>query len=163
MKFRSIGTQLTLWYAAMASLSAALLFVAGYFLLENQLVRGLDQLISAEFKHIDARLGDDLNTLTSFEIDNRIRETTEYSSILFFFTISSPKAGILFNSTNLNGQVLPDVRGQRRFNADVPGVGELRIEEFVMGPFDVHIGTPLAQVREFPCVRNNPEKQADHD
>ena len=87
MKFRSIGTQLTLWYAAMASLSAALLFVAGYFLLENQLVRGLDQLISAEFKHIDARLGDDLNTLTSFEIQPYSRNNGVLINFVFFYDI----------------------------------------------------------------------------
>ncbi len=145
---KSIGARLTFWYALTATASLAFLFVAGYFLLENRLIQGLDLLNAAEFKHLEARLGKDVKSLTAAEIDKRIRETTDYAGVLFYFTIGVPKGEILFSSTNLNGAEVPDIPGQRRFNATLPGIGELRVEEFVMASFDVHIGTPMGHVRE---------------
>jgi signal transduction histidine kinase len=53
----------------------------------------------------------------------------------------------VFYSTNLRGLPIPDVPGQRVFNAQLPGIGELRVGEYILGPFDVTIATPLNGVR----------------
>jgi heavy metal sensor kinase len=83
-------------------------------------------------------------------IDARIRETTDYASVLFFITVDDPLGPVrpIFYSTNLRGLAIPDVPGQRVFNAVLPGVGELRVGEFILGPFDVTVATPLDNVRE---------------
>jgi len=57
---KSIGARLALWYAGAATLTMVGLFVAGYYLLENQLIRGLDLLNKAQFAQIRAHLGEDL-------------------------------------------------------------------------------------------------------
>ncbi len=145
---KSISARLTLWYAMTATSTLACLFVAGYYLLESRLISGLDLLNAAEIRQIQARLGTDYTSLTPEVIDKRIRETTEYASVLFYIEIDSPKLGILFRSTNMNGQAMPDVKGQHVFNVEVDGIGELRVGEFIMQPFDISIGTPLGQVRE---------------
>ena len=95
---KSISTRLTLWYALTATATLACLFVVGYFLLENRLVHGLDLLNEAEFKQIKARMGEDYETFTSKMIDARIRETTDFSSVLFYIDIENPKMGNLFRS-----------------------------------------------------------------
>ena len=41
---KSIGARLALWYAAAATATLAVLFVAGYYLLESYLIHGLDLL-----------------------------------------------------------------------------------------------------------------------
>ena len=41
---RSIGARIAVWYACAATATLALLFAAGYVLLERQLLRGLDLL-----------------------------------------------------------------------------------------------------------------------
>lgn len=147
---RSIGARLALWYAGAATLTLASLFIAGYYLLQIHLVNGLDLLNQAQFAQIRAHLGDDYAALNARVIDTRIRETTNYSSVLFFITIDDPHGPVrpMFYSTNLRGQAIPDVPGQRMFNAQMSGIGELRVGEFILGPFDVTIATPLSSVRE---------------
>src|SRR6185312_1912106 len=107
----------------------------------------LDLLNATEFGQIKARLGSDYPTLNGAIINERIRQTTEYASVLFYISIDSPKQGNLFRSKNLAGNPLPDVKGKRVFNGTIPGIGELRIAEFVLPPFDVSIGTPVGQMR----------------
>jgi heavy metal sensor kinase len=147
---RSIGARLALWYAAAATATLVCLFVAGYYLLKINLVHGLDQLNRAEFAQISAHLGSDYASLNDRVIDARIRETTDYASVLFFITVDDPHGPVrpIFYSTNLRGLAIPDVPGQHVFNAVLPGVGELRVGEFILGPFDVTIATPLDNVRE---------------
>ena len=41
---KSIGTRVAVWYGSAATLTLACLFVAGYLLLESQLIHGLDLL-----------------------------------------------------------------------------------------------------------------------
>jgi two-component system heavy metal sensor histidine kinase CusS len=147
---RSIGARLALWYAAAATATLVCLFVAGYYLLKINLVHGLDLLNRAEFAQISAHLGSDYASLNDRVIDARIRETTDYASVLFFITVDDPAGPVrpIFYSTNLRGLAIPDVPGQRVFNAVLPGVGELRVGEFILGPFDVTVATPLDNVRE---------------
>lgn len=144
---KSIGARITFWYALSATLTVAGLFIAGYVLLQNYIVRDLDLLNATEFRQIKARLGSDYPSLNREIIEERIRQTTEYASVLFYISIDSPIRGNLFRSKNLTGNPLPDVPMKHVFEGTMPGVGELRIAEFVLPPFDVSIGTPMSQVR----------------
>jgi len=147
---KSIGARLALWYASAATATLACLFIAGYYLLEIHLVHGLDELNKAQFAQIKAHLGTDYASLNAGLIDARIRETTDYASVLFFITIDDPKGAIrpIFYSTNLRGANIPDVPGKHEYNAVLPDIGELRVAEFILGPFDVTVATPLGSVRE---------------
>lgn len=145
---KSIGARLAAWYALTATATLAILFVAGYFLLQNNLIRGLDLLNAAEYEQIRSRLGPDPKSLDPSQIDARIRETTEYAKVLFYIDVHSPGTGTIFRSMNLDGKDIPDVKGKRTFNAFVDNVGELRVGEFILTPFEVTIGTSLGQVHE---------------
>jgi len=145
---RSIGARLTFWYAVSATVTLAILFALGYQLLESRLFRGLDQLDYVEFRQIHDRLGNDYRRLTSRVINDRIRETSEYASALFYIVIEDPGTGINFYSHNLRGQGIPDIKGKHTYNAVIPGVGEARINEFLEPPFDVTVATPTRALRE---------------
>lgn len=147
---RSIGARLALFYGAAATVTISVLLGVGYYLLQIHLVDGLDLLNAAEFEQVKAHLGNDYAVQNPSVIDRRIRETTEFASVLFFISIDNPgqQAGTIFYSSNLKGRPIPDVPGQRRFNAELPGVGELRVGEFILDRFDVTIATPLEPVRE---------------
>jgi two-component system heavy metal sensor histidine kinase CusS len=147
---KSIGARLALWYAGAATATSACLFVIGYYLLQSHLINGLDLLNEAQFAQIRAHLGNDYSILDSRLIETRIRETTDYASVLFFITIDDRSGPVrpIFYSTNLRGLPIPDVKGQHQFNAILPGIGELRVGEFILGPFDVTVATPLGNVRE---------------
>lgn len=144
---RTIRARLTLLYALSATITLACLFVAGYLLLESRLIHDLDLLNRAEFEEIRAHLGNDYERLTPAAIDRRIRETTQYASVLFYVNMHNRKTHDLFYSSNLNRQIIPDVPGQHIYDASVPHIGELRVAEFVLHGYDVTVGTPLAPVR----------------
>ena len=133
---RSIGARIALWYAGAATATLAVLFVAGYALLERHLLHGLDLLNDSEYQQIDALLGPDYSTLSAPFIEMRIRETTDLASTLFFIDIHRPGVGQVFRSSNLKGAEIPDAAGARAYTASVPGVGEVRAAEFNMAPFE---------------------------
>lgn len=145
---KKIGTRIAVWYALSATMALAMLFGVGYVLLKNYIFHDLDLLNRAEFKQLSARLGPHPKSLTTEIIDQRIRETANYGSVLFYINIDYPKHGMLFYSNNLDGRPIPDVPHKRIYNASVPGIGELRVSEFLLPPFDVTIGTPTRQMRQ---------------
>lgn len=145
---KSIGTRLALWYAGVSTATLICLFVAGYYLLNQHLIDGLDVLNATEFAQIKSSLGPDLDQLTPRVIEERMRGTAEVASVLFYVEIHGKTKGELFSSHNLAGHPLPDVPGQHQFTVDAPGVGEIRVGEFILGPMDVMIGTSLVQIRK---------------
>lgn len=134
---KSIGTRITLLYACTATTTAGLLFIAGYLLLETRLIRGLDQLNATEFQQLRGRLGADYASLTPKVINERIRESSYAASALFFINVDEPRTGMVFYSRNLNNRSIPDVKGKHIYNAEMPSIGEVRVGEYVMPPFDV--------------------------
>ena len=145
---KSIGARIALWYACAATATLAVLFVAGYALLDRHLLHGLDLLNEAEFQQIESRLGPDYSSLSAPFIEMRIRETTDFASTLFYIDIHRKGTGVVFRSTNLNGKNIPDVPGERSFTSVVPDIGEVRAAEFHMAPFEVMVATPLQPVRD---------------
>ena len=144
---KSIAARLAIWYALSATVTIAGLSAAGYFMLQKHLINGLDLLNAAEFQQIQARLGPAYRDLNQAEIDARIRETTDYASVLFYIDIRQRGGGTIFRSTNLRGRTLPDIHGQSQFIVSVDGIGELRSGEFLLPPYEVMIATPLKPVQ----------------
>ena len=145
---KSIGSRITVWYAITATVTLACLFVVGHYLLENYLIHQLDALNEAQFNQLKHALGQNYETLTPASIEERIREVTESASSLFFIDMHGPMTNRFFRSHNLRGQTIPDLPGERVWVADVSGIGELRVAEFLLPPFEVMVATPLGPVRD---------------
>jgi signal transduction histidine kinase len=145
---KSIGSRITVWYAVTATTTLACLFVAGHYLLENHLVHQLDTLNETQFKQLKYALGANYETLTPPTIDDRIRETSESASSLFYIDMHGPMTNRFFRSSNLRGQTIPDIPGERVYTVDVNGIGELRVGEFLLPPFEVTVATPMTPVRD---------------
>ncbi len=145
---RSIGARLTFWYALSAAATLSILFLLGYQLQAAQLIRGLDTISFATFGQLKARLGSDYANMDSVTLRRRLQETTEYSSALFYIVVENPKTGSRFASENLKGRQIPDIRGRRSYDAPIEGVGEARVNEYLLPPLDVTIATPTQPVRE---------------
>ncbi|MDB6126312.1 MAG: cusS [Verrucomicrobia bacterium] len=144
---KSIGTRLALWYAGVSTVTLIFLFVAGYYLLNQHLVNGLDLLNATEFEQIKSSLGPSPANLKPAEMEDRMRGTAETASVLFYVEIHGKSKGVLFSSRNLAGRALPDIPGKRVFTVD-SGSGELRVGEFILGGLDVMVGTSFDQVRK---------------
>jgi len=153
---RSIGARLAFWYAVSATLTLAVLFLVGYSLLQSRMTSGLDELNAAELRQLEAHLGADYKRLDSRMMDQRIREVSESGSTLFYISVEQPKTAIKFDSRNLKGRHIPDVKGARSYSVQVAGIGALRVDEFLMPPFDVTIATSArpvaAAMREYVRV-----------
>ncbi|HUY83889.1 MAG TPA: ATP-binding protein [Steroidobacteraceae bacterium] len=146
MRIKSIGARLALWYAAAATATLACLFVVGYFLLQSYLIHGLDLLNQSEFRQIRARLGNDYRMLTPAVIDERVRDASNFASVLFYVDIHRHDQGTIFYSANLGGHSIPVVKGERRYEIRWGRFGLLRVGEFLLPPFDVVVATPATQV-----------------
>lgn len=145
---KSIGTRITFLYAVTLMLTLACLFVAGDYLLERYLVHQLDELNETQFKHLQATLGGDYAKLSASEIDERIRLATESASQLFYIDMHGPMTNRFFRSSNLHGLSIPDIAGESVYSAGVEGIGEIRVGEYQLAPFDVIVATPLAPMRD---------------
>lgn len=145
---RSIGARLALWYASVSTATLVLLFIAGYYLLQQHLVRGLDALNRAEFEQIKSSLGPDYAKLTRAEVEQRLRGIAEVASVLFYVEIHAKDKSLLFASPNLGARRLPDLPGEHRFDARLEDFGPVRIGEFFLGPMDVLVATSADQVRQ---------------
>lgn len=144
---RSIGSRLTLLYAFAATVSFAILSVIGGALLYARLIGGLDELNAAEFRQLKAHIGEDYATVDPEILEKRLTGINQYESVLFFISIHYPKKDeFLFSSSNLRGQQIPDIKGQRRFNAATPTLGSLRVNEFLLPPYDVTVATSAHSV-----------------
>ena len=131
-----------MWYALSATISFASLSLVGSRVLESRLIDGLDDLNAAEFRQLRAHIGPDFATVSPAVLEERLRNVNSYESVLFYISIENPKKGEkIFNSSNLRGQSLPDVKGKRKFSADALGLGPLRINEFLLPPYDVTVAT----------------------
>src|SRR5438309_6124274 len=100
---KSIGFRITLWYAITLTATLACLFVAGNYLLQRYLVTQLDELNESQFKHLRATLGEDYAKLSPPEIDDRIRQSIESASALFYVDMHGPMTNRFFRSSNLRG------------------------------------------------------------
>ena len=139
---KSIGARLTFGYALSATISFAILALMGSRLLEARLVDGLDELNAAEFRQLQAHIGPDYTSVSPAQLEKRLANVNSYESVLFYISIENPKTGDkIFNSSNLHGLPIPDVKGKRKFDGDAPGLGPLRINEFLLPPYDVTVAT----------------------
>jgi two-component system heavy metal sensor histidine kinase CusS len=120
----------------------------GHRLLESRLIHGLDQLNEAEFRQLQAHLGPDYKTLDSGVIESRLRDVSEYGSVLFYISIEIPNSDVNFRSRNLRGHEIPDIKGKRAFTAAMLGAGDVRVDEYLLPPFDVTIATSYRSVRD---------------
>ena len=145
---KSISSKITVWYAVTVTATIAGLFVAGHVLLQNYLIHQLDGLKEAHFRQLKSILGPNYETLTPAVIDQRIRESTESASSLFYIDMHGPMTNRFFRSNNLKGQSIPDIPGQRAYMAEVPGIGELRVSEFHLPPFDVTVAAPMTPIHD---------------
>ena len=144
---KSIGARLTLGYALSATISFALLSLIGGRFLEARLTDGLDELNASEFRQLQAHIGSDFASASPTVLEKRLANVNSYESVLFYISIENPRTHVtLFNSENLHGRPIPDVKGKRKFDGDSPGLGPLRIDEFLLHPYDVTVATSARNV-----------------
>lgn len=137
---KTLGSRLALWYSLVSTLTLFGLLGAGYYLLSQHLVRGLDLLNAAEFQRIKISQ----NALTMEEASDGLSG----ASLLFYVEVRDQAGGVLARSPNLGNHSLSELGGSDVATRSLPDLGELRIGKFLLGPQQVIIATPLKQVHD---------------
>jgi two-component system heavy metal sensor histidine kinase CusS len=144
---RSISARLAFWFTVAASTLFAILFGAGFLLLENHLIHGLDGLNASEFAEIKSHVFRDFDANDPQLVERRMRRPSERTASLFFIQIDNIRTGAIFRSHNLRGHPIPDHGTSHAYNVALSGIGELRVAEYTVDPLIIRIGTPVQGVR----------------
>lgn len=142
----SFTRQIALRFAALVTVTTALVLVAGGWLLEHEGTRNLETLHTLEFEELEDLVGPP-DRLTAAQVVERIRRDTEADAAVYYFQIHDPDGRVLFRSANLGETLLPDLTdAEDHWTATLPGIGEVRISEFSLGVWHLQIASPLEPV-----------------
>jgi len=86
---KSLGSRLTIWYVMVVTLTVVVALFVGRWLLERQLIRGLDLLNAAEFQEIVDRVEKKHQLMPDHEVLERITAHSKIDAPLYFFQLRS--------------------------------------------------------------------------
>lgn len=136
----SLTARLTAAFAIMSTLTLAAILVAGRWILEQQVIAGLDLLNQAEFEEIAAEIKDPFGP----EVIEALGEHALIDAPMFFFQMHDDAGEILFRSPNLGSATLPRTPGIEPHRTDeIAGIGPLRISEFSLASQHMQVATSL--------------------
>jgi len=144
---KSLGSRLTVWYVVvvMATMFGALLF--GHWLLNREMMKGIDLLNKAEFQEIPMRADAGSRDLSQAELLSRVAQEAKLDAALYLFQVRSANGDILFRSENMGTGVLPpNPSGIPTWTCNCESVGPVRVSEFREGPLKVQVASPLRSV-----------------
>lgn len=145
---KTLRSRLITYYSTLVTLTVALAFLGGFFLLKRHLLQGTDFLLQAEFQEIEARLAQLPRPVSTNELESAIGRHTMIDAPFFFFQVHDPSGRVLYRSSNLGSKVLPDLTPAKldRYTISLDDLGVLRVLEFDAGSLHVQIATSLNQL-----------------
>ncbi|HLP02290.1 MAG TPA: ATP-binding protein [Opitutaceae bacterium] len=146
---RSFALRLALGYALLTTLTVAVVLVAGRFIVEHQVLHGLDLLNDAEF----VELVDRFPAPATVPLDERtleiLREHTAIDSSMYLFQVLAPDGAVLFRSANLGPGVLPQPETLRtHYSTSAVPAGPIRLGNYTSGAVIIQVASPLEQTNE---------------
>ncbi|MBI5689125.1 MAG: HAMP domain-containing protein [Verrucomicrobia bacterium] len=140
---KTFSQRLTLRFAALVTVTTAIVLGVGGWLLDGQMLHSLEVLHEGEFRELRGLIGDAV--LTPAEVARRISHDAESDAALYFIQVHSDQGQVLFRSANLGNNVLPDLTGHDlHASFDLRGFGPVHVSEFHAGPLHVQVASPLA-------------------
>ncbi len=140
---RSFTFRTTLWFAALVTGILAVALAVGGWLLDRQVVRGLELLHEVEAEELGELLGNNAEMSTA-EIRERIEHDADSDAELFFIQVRDRDGMVRFRSENLAETVLPDwsQRGPH-WTYTLPGIGPVHVTGATEGPWVLQIASRL--------------------
>lgn len=140
----TLSSRLTLWYGLAVTLTVAIFLISGRFLLEDSYIEGIDLLNDSEFEEVSPRLLDVPHPITKEAAISAVLDHTEIDAALFYFQIGWSNDEPFFRSSNLGAYYLPEsVHGHRRITISDEHLGVIRVGEYRINGYDVHIASSL--------------------
>ncbi|MGY8717968.1 MAG: hypothetical protein ACKVI3_09325, partial [Verrucomicrobiia bacterium] len=119
----------TVWFALLVTVTIGAVLGVGGWLLNRQMIAGLELLHVLETKEMAELLGDDPG-ISDAEVRARLEHDADDDAELFLIQIHDTNGRIRFRSDNLGDYILPDLSGvDLHRTITVPGTGLVRISE----------------------------------
>ena len=147
--FRGFGGRMVFFYAAVVTVTTAVILGVGRILLQTPIIEGVDLHNRTEFAEIKAILDHQQVSEDLYELTRAIGPHVRRDAALFHFQIYSEDGLSLYTSPNLDGHELPlpeDVTAPR--TAEVDTLGPVRFAAFRYGPWNIVIGSPIAAIEQ---------------
>lgn len=143
---RTLTWKTTLRFAALVTVTTALVLAAGGWLLDRQMRRGLTILHEGEARELLGFLKGAAHTPEA--VRERVLRDSEGDAEWFFIQIHDEAGRVLFRSANLGTSMLPDLSpvGEREVRT-LPSVGEVLISEVREDGWHIQVGSPLTAER----------------
>ena len=142
MTTRTLTWKTTLRFAALVTVTTALVLAAGGWLVGRQMRRGLSLLHEGEARELLGFLAGAERTPEA--VRERVLRDSEGDAEWFFIQIHDDSGAVLFRSSNLGAAILPDLSpdGDRK-DVRLPGVGEVLVSEVREDGWHIQVGSPL--------------------
>ncbi|WP_221031398.1 sensor histidine kinase [Actomonas aquatica] len=140
---RTFTFRTTLWFAGLVTGILVAVLAVGGWLLNRQMIAGLELLHEVEAEELGELLGSD-GALSAAEIQDRIAHDADSDAELFFIQVRGRDGVVRFRSDNLEEAVLPDwsQRGVH-WTYQLPGVGPVRVTSMTEGPWHLQLASRL--------------------
>ena len=141
---KSLGSRLTIWYVLVVSATVILALLAGRWLLEAQLIRGMDLLNAAEFRELADRVENKRQMLPKNEVLERIAAHAKIDAPLYFFQVRDANGEVAFRSANMGDAIFPEnPAGKMNRTLSLPKLEDVRIGQFRIGDMHVQIAASM--------------------
>ena len=145
----SLGSRLTLWYAALVTVTLAAVLVLGNILLRLELTRSIDLLNAAQFQEIRNRVESDQLAKPEADFLEQISEHARIDAPLYFFQVRDAQGTVYLRSANMGRTVFPpNPARQRDWTFSAESSEAYRISSFAAGSYRVQVATSLQGTRE---------------
>ncbi|MFH1496261.1 MAG: ATP-binding protein [Verrucomicrobiota bacterium] len=145
----TLTARMTGQFALLVTTATAVVLAVGGWLLNRQMLRGLEALHTAEAKEL-FELIEKGEEGGGVQLGESIVQDTESDAALYFVQIHDREGRIVFRSENLGAVVLPDLTFANLHSTTVvSSLGAIYISEFQEGRWHLQIASPLAPLRRF--------------
>ena len=141
---KSIRARLIGGYVLVVAITLMIALMIGRWLLDRNIVAGIDLLNRAEFQEIENRTGADARANSESALLSEVRQHAELDEPLYYFQVRRIGGKVLFRSPNMSKAIFdPNPGNEPNFTAEVARLGSVRVSQFVEGPYQIQIGASL--------------------
>ena len=140
---KTFTQRVTLRFALLVTATTAAVLATGGWLLDRQMLRGVELMHEAEFQEVRGLIGDDPH-LSAGQLFERVKQHADNDAALYFIQVHTGRGEVVFRSPNLGANVLPDLSEKdMHWTFTLPEIGAVHISEFHGPLWHVQIASPL--------------------
>ena len=146
---KSIRARLIGGYVLVVTLTVLVVLAVGGWLLDRNIVRGIDMLNAAEFQEIHDRVKAAVTAGAEADLIQIVREHAELDEPLYCFQIRKIGGRVLFRSPNMGKEIfLPNALTAPHETVSIAHLGTMRVSQFTEGLYEVQIGSSMGNRRQ---------------